>query len=194
MTMSEEGPAQNRKYESEIAANHDPDWAEISGKFVMAILLFLSSVFFAVTLSDIKGFIEDHGFEFQYIEIFIILGFLAAFYIGSKIIFCAYAYAYNIVFPRKKCQIDELYQLVISISISAMYMGLIIIFWVPALAPVDGAERNMLYWTVFWWLLSILFMNVLLNSGRFGRKIDELTYKNVLYLFKHKFNRRNVNE
>jgi hypothetical protein len=194
--MSEEGLAQSG-YESESAISYSPDREEITGKFMVAILLFLSGGFFAMTLSDIQGFIEDHGFGFKNIEFVIILGFLVAFYIVSKIIFRACLYSYNITFPQKKCQIKESYQLLISILISFPYMYLVIAFLVPALAPNaqdGGAERAMLFKTVLLWLISILFMNVLLNSSRFVKRIANFTYKNILCLTKHKSNRRDVNE
>jgi hypothetical protein len=140
-----------------------PDWENIWAIILISLLGFIvSNWLFFVTLSDIRGYIEDHNIEFPLVEYWAILFFLIAFYIIPKLILTTY----NRLFPQKKCNDSKVYN-IIGILITALFISIILICFFPWFAPMEGAERDFLWQTVFLWLVSIFIINILFNSNGF---------------------------
>jgi hypothetical protein len=148
-----------------------PDCANIIGKFIIAIIIFSILALSSDKLFDIRGYIEDHGLEFQNIEFFMIFSLLIVFYLISKILMDLILNIYNRIFLSNKCDNNGIIQLIGSIILSFIYIYLASNYFTSILAPNGGIQEKMLKDTIFVWLFSIWLMNILINSSRFQERI-----------------------
>jgi hypothetical protein len=159
------------KIEKDKPVHPCPDCANIIGKFIIAFIIFGILALSSDKLFDIRGYIEDHGLEFQNIEFFMILILLIVFYFVSKILMDFLLSLYNRIFPLNRCDNNGDIQLAGSIVFSFIYILFVSNFYTSILAPKGGIQEEMLKGTIFWWLLSIWGMNILINSSRIQERI-----------------------
>jgi hypothetical protein len=169
--MTEEKSLRNNgKTDKDKPLHPCPDCANIISKFLIAIIIFGILALSSNILFDIRGYIEDHGLEFQYIEFSMILSLLIVFYLISKKLMDFLLYLYNRIFSLNKCDNNGYIQLIGSIILSLIYIYFASNYFTSILAPHGGIQEDMLRNTIFWWLVTILAVNVLINSSRFQEK------------------------
>jgi hypothetical protein len=149
---------------------------DIVGKFLSSLIVILILIIFSDKMFDIQGYIEDHGLEYQYIESFMIILLLITFYFVSKIVYGAFLYAYNHVSQQNKCKDNEVIELSISTLCSIIYIYLASNYVTYILSPpgsVQGGsvQQEMLWLTVFTWLLYLLLLNIILSSSLIEERI-----------------------
>ena len=133
------------------------------------IIIFALVTLFAITSSDIKNYMEDNDKDFKYIEFIIISGLTIIFSIMRNLLESSSASkktkfflgAFVLVFALTLAHY-YLFYLLISGNISdtswriQSYINLI---------SVPSSENDALGKTIFIWIISILFINILLSPS-----------------------------
>jgi len=150
-----------------------PTWTKIFIDLSRALIVFILAIFFALTSSDIKTYMEDHNLDIQYINFSVIVILTLIFYIIPKILIKLYL-------PEKHKQ-PYFYFL----GMLASFIGLIMIhrylFSLLASSNINYTDLgNLSYnsiisnslpsneidalWRIsFYWLFSILLINIFLS-------------------------------
>jgi len=153
--MLEENGAKNKKHDDEC-----PDWEEISIKIYLKAAGFILAIWiFSVAVSDIRGYFEDHNMiRFDLFNSLATIIFLIIFFALPRIILDIY----NRSTPSKNYSDNKSFY-IISLLITLISMIFVLIYIFPLLVPVKGEERDALWITVSYWLLSLFVINILFD-------------------------------
>jgi hypothetical protein len=126
-------------------------------------ILFLASVF-ATSLFDIRSYIEDHNFIFEYFEYLVLLGFIISYYAPWSII--------AIVFNKRGHKYPE----IISVIASVVYMFSIWYIVTFMWCGENNVQRELFSGSLTVYLINMFFINILLN---FNDTIEKLLESSI---------------
>jgi hypothetical protein len=148
-------------------------WADVRlYSFKALLIFFLSTVIFIDITSDIESYISDHyiGSNYNVWEIAVILVFLVFFYVVSISLIKLYERASHKKFiDNKWCHL--LLRIICAFVFIAYILGVV---FPMHNGSIYNPEREGLWWIVFWWLLSILIINILLEHGPLDGVISKI--------------------
>ncbi|NPV61730.1 MAG: hypothetical protein HPY61_03705 [Methanotrichaceae archaeon] len=159
------------KKDDKTLAECNPTCKDMLVSIFMVLIGFLIAYVFASSLSDINGYIEDHNFYFDRIELLIIVLFMVIFYTIPKILFSVF----NYIFPHWRYNSRLVFYLIGTLSICLILAFIWYNF--SSVASLRGAEAEALRWTVLIWLASLLLLNILLGTDLFQIIIGKIVTK-----------------
>jgi hypothetical protein len=150
-----------------------PRWKDIVISIVKTLIIFFLGMFFALTSSDIKNYMGDHNKDIELFKLFAILVLTIIFYVAPKLIF--------LIYSPKRYKLIYFYISGIVLTFIVLTMIHHLLFSIlsqstinyPNLSNFDYAsilkfslpksELESLWIVSFWWLFSILLINIMLT-------------------------------